>query len=176
MVDFINFSPIIGRFKHIYFRMKKVIKNSCLILCFGLIFIQKGFAQRYTITHQKDEISFTKEKDYDVINLQDCFFSMEEGKPMLPVQVLKYIIPLDKDVSDIKIIRIEETDIKGNYVIMPVQPPVIPIQTYALSFPFVKDTLFYRTNTIYPQKPFFDIESGFMAGTRICTFNFSPIR
>jgi len=155
--------------------MEKMIKSSCLVLCFCIIFISKSFAQQYTIIHQKNEISFSKENDYDVISLQGCFFSTETGKPMLPVQALKYVIPLDKDVSNIKIIQIEEAEIDGNYIIAPTQPPM-RAQKYTASLPIVKDTLFYRTDTFYPQQLFYEIETGFMAGTRICSFNFSPVR
>jgi len=94
---------------------------------------------------------------------------------MLPVRTLKYVIPLEKDVSNIKIIRIEETDIKGNYMIMPAQPPM-PMQTQFTSSPFIKDSLFYRTNAFYPQEPFGEIETGFMVGTKVCSFKFFPVR
>lgn len=155
--------------------MRKTIKKICLLLCFCLILIPKGVAQQYTIIHQKDEISFAKETDYDVISLQGCLFSTETGKPMLPVQALKYVIPLDKDVVGIKIIQTEETDIVGNYLIMPVQP-LMPVQKQTSSLPIIKDSLFYQTNAFYPQEPFFDVETGFMTGTRICSFNFSPVK
>ena len=40
--------------------MKNITTKSFLILCLCLIFIPKGFAQTYTITHQQNEVSFAK--------------------------------------------------------------------------------------------------------------------
>ena len=54
MVDFINFSPVIGRFKHIYFRMKKIVTIVGLAF-FALCIVSCGGSKK-TIKHSTGDV------------------------------------------------------------------------------------------------------------------------
>jgi len=147
------------------------IKVSILLLMIAQLGI---CAQSYTIKVPKGGIQFDKVKGYDIVHLPNAFFSGPDGAPMLPYKTLQYIIPIDKDVSKIDIVSFKETVLEGTYLIYPKQPDQI---LGAEKEYFVEPKLeFYGQDEFYPGKLIDHIQTGFMAGNRICSFSFYPIR
>jgi len=147
------------------------IKVSILLL----MIVQLGIcAQSYTIKVSKGDIQFDKVKGYDIVHLPNAFFSGPDGAPMLPDKTLQYIIPIDKDVSKINIVSFKETVLEGTYLIYPKQPDQI-LGAEKENFVEPKSE-FYGRNEFYPGKLIDHIQTGFMAGNRICSFSFYPIR
>jgi len=131
-------------------------------------------AKNYTIKTAVEDLQFEKWNGFDVISLPNTSFFGQEGAPMLPVKVLQYVVPTDKDVSTIRIISVKETVIKGSYTIYPKQPERI---TSDVSDDFTEpNAAFYQQDAVYPDKIIENSSTGFKSGTRICTFSFNPIR
>jgi len=152
--------------------MKKITITLTLLL---LVLFQPGiYAQIYTVKFDQNDFSFKKENGYDKVEGPNTFSFSNVGSPMLPSLSLRYVIPLDKEVYDVKIINMKEIELSNDFNIYPTQPEY-PLGEKENEFVQPK-ALYYKSNTFFPEKNIINIESGIMSGTRISSFSFCPFK
>lgn len=154
----------------------KLIKEIIVLCVFLVVCHTNSNAQTYTINTLKEKCKFEKRDNYDIINLSDyeCDYIGQDGAPMLPKRQVSYIVPINKKVVKVEIINIKEETLDGSYEIYPSQPPMISDNDNKL---FIKPKLeFYGKNEFLPQNLIGGIETQNMAGTRICSFSFYPMK
>ncbi|MEW6606761.1 MAG: C25 family cysteine peptidase [bacterium] len=61
---------------------------------------------------------------YDIVEVRECHQSAEIGRPKLPVRSFFVLLPPEAVVKDITITSIEQIELKGEYNICPVSPPI----------------------------------------------------
>ncbi|MGF3554248.1 MAG: C25 family cysteine peptidase [Thermoplasmatota archaeon] len=88
--------------------------------------------------------------DYDIVMLKGCGFTMELGKPMIPVKNIRLAVPEDTNVINIKLIEFKEQNILGKYYILPAQE-ILPTNAIFNKNIFVEpDNSFYSSCEPYP--------------------------
>lgn len=109
--------------------MGKIIKTLFLIFLFIFSFslfgsvkvVSKG-ENSITLLYQFGKINFTKNDNFDFINIEDTQQYYEPGKPIIPVRTAKIIVPEGKGIEKIEVIYNYEK-ISGNYILNTAQIP-----------------------------------------------------
>lgn len=84
------------------------------------------------------------------------------------------MIPVNKKVSGIEIVGIQQQELKGTYNLMPTQPGKVPDLPDPGFYP--ADAAVYKVNAFYPADPFINSGAGFMAGVHVSGLQFYPLR
>jgi len=151
--------------------LQKTIITTIVLLCTSTL----AFADyNGNITTNQTELSFTQFNDYDVISLEEGYYTDEEGAPQLPVKILEYVIPIDMNVKDIIINSSEQVQIDGTYFIYPAQPPYLTDGSEPP--PFVEpNSDIYDSSNPYPDKLVEVIGDGYSMGYHLVTLRFYPV-
>ncbi len=132
------------------------------LLCYNVQFDQNNF-----------EICINS-NNYNVIENSDLEHNHVIGSPQLPIKFLSYIIPKEKNVSNI-VLTTTTTELSGTYNICPVQYQVFLMDGYEPKSFVHPDSFYYSENKLFPEKPI-EIEGhGYIDGAnRIVTIAVYP--
>jgi hypothetical protein len=103
---------------------------SILILLFSIHFADvEAYAGTKTVTVRCNEsdVKFSKQGEYDVASLPESGFmqgASRIGEPMLPVKILRVLIPTGTDVKSVRVVSAKEQQLNGKYFIYPIQRPI----------------------------------------------------
>lgn len=113
---------------------------------------------------------------YKKASMQRLFLTEEIGKPELPIQHVRLIIPSNQDVAGITVTQALESEITGTHLILPVQYPV-PTKDGELP-PFVKpDPAVYSSDDVYPSEIVKVVRDGYFDGANhIVTVAVHPVQ
>ncbi|MBI4649009.1 MAG: VCBS repeat-containing protein, partial [Bacteroidia bacterium] len=155
------------------------MKKSILLLSFVLssvcFFNTPAFAD-YTdeILTDSSELIFSVKDNYDVIEFIEGYTTEEVGAPQLPVKIVKFVIPINVNVSNIIINNSSYQQLSGTFSIYPYQQPS-PLDG-SDPHPFVEpDSLIYNSNTPYPGKLIEIAKDIVVFGYHIITLRIFPI-
>ncbi len=129
-----------------------------------------------TFYYSKKDISFTKEKGYDVVKLKvkGASYWYRVGAPQLPVIPYTFVIPPSAEVEGLKVVKAKRIFL-GKYNIYPVQKAV-PFHKKELP-PFVgPDPKIYNSNKPYPSEIAKITHVGTKNGFKLVTVSISPIQ
>jgi len=143
----------------------------CLLINLGTITINAEEII-YEVKFSLDDVSFGTQNGYDTVTLPDCIFTMEPGKPQLPLKVLHFAIDQDKNISDIELIADTTEEINGQYYIYPAQKPTRMDEKLEFTPPN-KDT--YNSSESYPKEKVEIKAKGSLSGTKIVTVHVYPL-
>ncbi len=105
---------------------------------------------------------------YDYVETKDMVLIPEVGFPALPWEAVQMVIPWDRRVERIDIIRTEQVPLEGHYRIVPTQPPAAlgsePAQWVD------GDPDIYNSDAYYPLSPVRDLAHGFAGENKILSF------
>jgi hypothetical protein len=122
----------------------------------------------------------TKAGRFSQILVDDYGFSMEEGKPQLPVLKQLIEIPWGCEVEVVyneqKIRVIGFSDLKISYPVFPAQPSVSKQTENPDDLDFIFDSLTYSTNRFFAFEPVNVIDLGILRGVRLARLEISPFR
>ncbi len=121
-----------------------------------------------------NEIIYDSINSYDVLSFEDYSTTDQIGAPQLPVKILKYIIPIDVNVTTVTINYSNVQQLSGLFNIYPAQPPQIINGSSPLDF-VEPDTSIYNYNAPYPGKLVEIIEDNITLGYHIVTLKFHPV-
>lgn len=156
-------------------KIKQVIGVSLAVLLFIGIYTNSVEAEEeiiHEIEFSVDDISFGTQNDYDSVTLPDCIFTIEPGKPRLPLKVLHFAIDRDKDISQIEIIADTTEEVQGQYNIYPAQEPTRMDQEPEFTPP---DSAVYNSYQGYPIKRVELKAEGSLAGTKVIAVHVYPL-
>jgi len=77
----------------------------------------------FRIDFSEDEIIYKKAGEYDIISIEDCGFTNEPGKPMIPSKNIMIALPDDMKAIKANIIDFKIDELPGKYNIYPAQKP-----------------------------------------------------
>ena len=154
-----------------YYILQKTIITIIVLLCTStLVFADYNG----NVTTNQEKLSFSQMDGYDVISLEKGYLTEEIGAPQLPVKILKYVIPIDMNVSDIFVNSSQHEELNGSYFVYPAQPPR-PFD-FSDAPPFVEpNSEIYDSSTPYPDKLVEIIADEFTMGYHIVTLRFYPV-
>jgi hypothetical protein len=108
------------------------------------------FEVTFTAEFSQDDLLFDRMFGYDVVELSEGGCTREVGKPMLPSRQVRVALPAGMEARSIRILRVEEEEIPGAYMIYPTQP-VLHVGETIDDFQFVlPDENAYRSDAPYP--------------------------
>ncbi|MEO0076185.1 MAG: C25 family cysteine peptidase, partial [candidate division WOR-3 bacterium] len=104
---------------------------------------------------------------YSFVSLKGCDLYLQDiGKPILPFANVNLLIPPDAEITEIEVLDIKQTDMPGEFLLYPGQPPR-PI-SYQGPIEFIEpDIETYNLSTEYPGKLTEIVPSGNKSGFRI---------
>lgn len=133
--------------------------------------MQPHYGGGYTVDYSPSQFTFYKDKGFDRIRGFEPVG--QPGAPELPAVHLSYIIPSNTRVDSLIVAQSNISQISGEYLIYPAQPPHKPGET----IPWVPpDTLIYNSNALFPDDFIRVISHGIMDGARIVTIEIRPIQ
>ncbi len=129
----------------------------------------------HTVEFYSSDISFSTREEYDIISLEKCGLMEENfGKPMLPVKFVQLIIPRQHTVSDINFTSLVYDTLSGNYIIYPIQLPVIDSDE-AISYEWTEpDSFTYNSNEHWPGILAKVMHEGYLGANKIVTLAIYP--
>jgi len=149
------------------------ITFSCLAMNFAFA---AGTDDEKIITYEFEfsigDLSFGKIKGYDTVNLPDCIFMRDAGKPRLPVKVLHFAVEKDAHVDRVEIVFDTKEALSGEYNIYPAQKSVKISDIYEFTPP---DPSVYNSSESYPGKRVEVKAQGSLSGTDIVTIHVYPL-
>ena len=128
--------------------------------------------EAYTIEFSKDDLSFDRLNGYDTVNLPDCIFTREVGKPRVPFKVLHFAIDQDKEISKIELISDTKEEIPGEFNLYPAQKSVSFDDEYEFTKP---DPSAYNSSKSYPKEKIKLKTKGSLSGVKIVTVHIYPL-
>ena len=107
--------------------MKKYL---CILLLFFCIIPDVyTWETTHSVFFQSSDITYNKIKNYDAIIIKNLNVTYQPGEPQLPLHIIHFLIPSGTRVSNVQIIKTESDTLLGNYLLYPVQEPVILSKT-----------------------------------------------
>ena len=142
-------------------------------------FYKKNFKVNITVTFSEDDLLFGYLIGYDTLNLRDCSYLGEIGKPMLPVKNLMVALPDGMKAINVGNIKVTKQQMDGTFTIFPVQPPQ-SIGTSMDETQFVYPNMqIYNSNNPYPSQLIeltgqTDLAGQAMVRVTICPMIYTP--
>jgi len=129
-----------------------------------------------TITFSEDDFEFSTLLGYDIIELNDCSYINEPGKPMIPAKNIKIALPNGLKATNIKIINIVEKEMTGAYTIFPAQKPQMTDKTFDEVEFIEPDTQTYNSEDVFPSQIVEIGEQTDLAGQAIIPVKIYPLQ
>ncbi len=100
-----------------------------------------------------------KQNGYFKVELENCSYTLESGKPMLPVYTIVYSFPLGTKVLDVNCYPLNVTE---KYIDGKILPATSPILSYSNNIFFIDKSL-YNSRETYPRNWFsYHVGGGFL--------------
>ncbi|HIH29094.1 MAG TPA: hypothetical protein HA260_04755 [Thermoplasmata archaeon] len=84
---------------------------------------QQSYSIQYTISFSKEDISIDRFHGYDLVNMKDCTYLTQYGKPLLPAKHLRIALPDGMKATTIQIQSMQKQSLPGRYTLYPAQQP-----------------------------------------------------
>jgi hypothetical protein len=127
-----------------------------------------------TKTFNQNDLVIDSLNGYDFVYFEDCAFLDEIGSPKLPVFIFKYIIPHDSKVDSVYITNKIIDTIPGNFIISPVQEPILTDGSSQISFVYPNPDV-YESSDPYPTNNISVKNEGMLLGHNVVTISLCPI-
>lgn len=151
-----------------------IYKRIIYVLAIFLFSYVYGGQFTRTFKFDSNNLRFSKNNGYDVINVEDCGFIRNPGFPMLPEKRIEFLIPCGASITDIRVTSCRTEVIPGEYNVYPVQKPY-PISGKRKSNWEQADEI-YSKDLDFPKKNIKHSNTGNMGGYKIASFIVSPIQ
>ncbi len=155
--------------------MKKIV---CLLILLSVSVVLIAETESMTLHFTKEDFTFTKQNNYDVINPpqnNNFVFTTGLGEPQLPLKIITLSIPYDKEISEVKIIHKKVHALKGEFLLYPVQKPKVLSDESPMEF-ITADPAIYGKSSIFPEHVLQISRSGFLSGYHLGSFLVSPFQ
>jgi PKD repeat protein len=127
-----------------------------------------------TINFSLNNFLFNTFKGYDRIQSDQEEYTVDLGKPFLPIKNIRVALPTDMKISAIHIQHITEQILNGTYTIFPTQKP-LPTEIAFTDATFIKpDVQTYTSHQAYPSKKIELIGQSDLAGQVMADFTIYP--
>jgi hypothetical protein len=167
-----NFKPLTLISERRFKMLRKLVFSAVIFV----ILAQISFAGvSHKVEFFSEDLSFRKEKNYDIVEIKDCFFAREDtGRPMLPVKIINLIIPIRNTVKKVDFLSVESETLSGTYNICPTQPDY---PTGSPPPPWVEpNPATYSQTTPYPGKFAEVVHEGYFQGNKIVMLELYPLQ
>ena len=153
--------------------MKRLIG---LLLVLSLTVVAGTFTR--TTRFGPEDLVFSNDKSYDMVEVQGYPSIGHPGEPLLPVVVEPVVVPAGAVVTEIEMLDEEWLELDGSYNIGPAQPDVILPRPGVEETPGLvpPDREVYSSAMPYPETTARLLESGTMSGYRIAHVELRPVR
>lgn len=128
-----------------------------------------------SVTTNQNDLIFSVNNGYDVVSINNYFYTEEIGAPQLPVKILSFVIPADKKVNSIIINSTTVQQLSGTYNIYPVQTPVPTNLAPDMQDFDAPDPQIYNSDNPYPGKLYEISVDGYPFGYHVVTIKFYPV-
>lgn len=83
---------------------------------------QTTYLKTYTVSFSDQDLWFSTQDGYDLVQLYEGGFTDEPGKPMVPVKNIQIALPSDMKATQITVSEIQKQPLAGTYRLYPSQP------------------------------------------------------
>jgi len=131
------------------------------------------------LSFNPSDLRFEKVDDFDRVFLEDLDFLGKPGEPMLPVKIIRLVIPAEQRIESIRVLNKDVQILDGTYNIFPSQPelPLSRIYGKDKKVEFIPpDDQIYSLTVEFPGKLAEVISYGFLAGHHIASLAIYPLQ
>jgi len=148
------------------------LKRTCFLLILPVLLIAGSV--EIPLDYSVRDLVFEKSQGYDVVSFVGRPHTSEQGKPMLPLDVVQVLIPPDAEVTGVDVIARDEKELPGSYRILPAQKPVAlkpgPMPQFV-----EPDAATYSSSAAYPAQTANASRSGNLGGYRLAGVSVAPL-
>jgi hypothetical protein len=150
--------------------MKKTLLIALMIVVSNAIKAQYSDSKQFNT----QDLIYDTIDGYDLVYFEGCSFTNEIGAPKLPIIKVKYLIPVNAEVTGITINNFTDEIVSGNYNIYPAQPKYLPNGMEPPDFVEPNPDI-YNNSVPYPGIQVDIIDDGFMMAYHIISINIFPL-
>lgn len=150
------------------------MKKHLLTFLFVCTFLGLCAQTNEQISIDLNKITVEANGEFVSLSYSDAKLMDEVGAPQLPVILKTFVIPVDAEVTGVKINSSSKQKLPGNFYIYPAQPP-IPLNGIGDSGPFHLNELLYKSLQVYPENKVQILRDEFELGYHIVTVGIYPI-
>ena len=133
-----------------------------------------GRTGREVFRFDKQSLAFSEVSGYDVVRYAGIDLSCDVGKPQVPVKLVHVPVPAGMEITGVRIVRVEDETLAGEYRLFPVQPPQALSQPVS---PFVAGNVsVYSSADAYPRDIVSVVSQGFAAGFNVGALVVYPVQ
>ena len=130
----------------------------------------------YTARFSRDDFSFDRLKDYDLVGLKDGDWLAEPGKPMLPSKSIRIALPAGMAVQNVRAVDFTEEQFPGDFNVYPAQPPLTTDESSAGTDFILPDPQTYSSSSPYPAEMVRFVNQTDLAGQSMAVVEIFPLR
>ncbi len=151
----------------------------CFLLNLMIIFLFSSKAQFAQVIDksflfEKSKLKIEKVSGYDLIKYDDCEFSQQVGAPLVPVKIIQFALPPEKDIAGISIKNGKSENLEGEYFLFPAQPPRILSDNRVDFIPPAPNI--YSSDEFFPKQVVEIAPSGYFLGSHVGALFIYPIQ
>ena len=152
-----------------------------MILAAALI-VQSAFAGdlpyrfEYSVQFSRNDLSFDKLMNYDIVRLNDRSYLNSAGSPMMPLKTIRIALPEGMSAKGVSVIEINSEIIIGEFNILPAQPPMEISRSDERPILVEPNMTIYGSNSAYPPSSVEFVRQSDLAGQSMAVINLYPLR
>jgi len=151
------------------------MKKNFLFIVIAILISLLSFGQYSDVKNfNPSELIFDTIQGYDLVYFDDCGFTDEIGAPMMSIIVLKYLLPINAEVTGITMNNKTDQVLSGSYDIYPAQPEYLPNGMEPPEF-VEPDSIIYNSSEPYPENQIEIADDGFMMAHHIVSIRIFPL-
>lgn len=148
------------------------MKRACFLLILPVLLLAGSF--EISLDYSTRDLTFEMSQGYDIVSLAGRGHTSEQGKPMLPLDVVQVLIPPDAEVTGVEVLTRESQELPGSYRVLPAQKPVA-LKPGARPQFVEPDAETYSSSVPYPTRIATATRSGNLGGYRLAGVNVTPL-
>ena len=148
------------------------MKRVCFLLILPVLVIAGSF--EISLDYSARDLAFETSQGYDVVSLAGRGHTSEQGRPMLPLDVVQVLIPPDAEVTGVEVLANEQQELPGSFRVLPAQRPV-PLKPGARQQFVEPDAETYSSSVPYPAGIATATRSGNLGGYRLAGVSVTPL-
>jgi hypothetical protein len=131
-----------------------------------------------TVSFSQQDLSFAVRDGYDQVFMEGLDLMRKPGRPQLPVQIARVVIPQACVVQRVETLEMDLVDLPGNYDLLPAQPPQILSLSQAerekISFVEPQEMI-YRSRQPFPTQAVRVAGHGYLGGYHLADLQIYPL-
>jgi hypothetical protein len=125
------------------------------------------------VSFDRSDVEIVRERAFERVLLDGCMSLSREGEPAMPVRIMRFVIPQDARVDEVMVSGLTETQLEGEYRVLPAQREVPTGERPVWTEP---DAAIYGSDKRYPANRVEYLGDGYLGGYHVVSVAVHPLQ